>query len=428
MSRFARLRPSFNQIGSFVLALVLATIVWVVAEQQQNPVETRTINRIPVAFHNLPPDLIQLEAGSAPSVDVNARAPRSTWDRLTASDITAFVDLSAATPGRHELPVVIDPPEPFVEILSVTPGAAVVRLESRVERNIAIAINVLDRPPFGYVAGTPTASPPFVRVAGAKSLVDTVTEAEVRVRILDARADVARTELVTLRDRTGAVITGLEIEPRLVTVSIPITQRQGVSEKSVLPRVQGQPAANYRLTGITAEPATVTVIGDPATLADLPSFIETTPITIENATADIEERVPLVLPETVSAATSQSVVVRITIEPILGSLTMTLQPMVQGLGAGLQVASISPETIDVILQGPLPRLQTLNEQNVVAVLDLAELGAGTHTIRPTLLLPDGVSSQTILPESVQVIITLAVSSPSPTPSPPAGTPQTPRPK
>ncbi len=426
MSRFARLRPSFNQIGSFVLALVLATIVWVVAEQQQNPVETRTINRIPVAFHNLPSDLIQVEASSAPTVDVNARAPRSTWDRLTASDVTAFVDLSAATPGRHELPVVIDPPEPFVEILSVTPGAAVVRLESRVERNIAVAINVLDRPPFGYVAGTATASPPFVRVAGAKSLVDTVTEAEVRVRILDARADVDRTELVTLRDRTGAVVTGLEIEPRLVTVTIPITQRQGVSEKSVLPRVQGQPAANYRLTGITAEPATVTLIGDPSTLAELPSFIETAPITIENATADIEERVPLVLPETVSAATSQSVIVRITIEPILGSLTMTLQPVVQGLGAGLQVASISPETIDVILQGPLPRLQTLNEQNVVAVLDLAELGAGTHTIRPTLLLPDGVSSQTILPDTVQVIITPMASSPSPSPSPAA--PQTPRPK
>lgn len=416
MSRFAAFRPRFDQVGSFFLALVLATVVWVVAEQQQNPVETRAIRRIPVTARNLPADLILVEAGNTPVVDIEARAPRSTWDRLNTSDIQAYVDLSSVTAGRHELTVVIDPPEANVEVLAVTPPAAVMRLESRVERNIFVTINVLDQPAFGYVAGPATAAPAFVRVAGVKSLVDSVAEAEARVRVADARSDVKTTEFVTLRDRTGAVITGLVVDPRTVTVSIPISQRQGVSEKSVLPRVQGQPAANYRLTGISSDPPTVTLIGDPATLEALPSFVETTPITIENATANIEERVPLLLPETVSAATSQSVVVRIAIEPILGSLTMTLKPVVQGLGAGLQVASLSPETIDVILQGPLPRLQTLTEQNVQAVIDLADLGAGTHTIKPTLLLPDGVSSQTVLPETLQVVIAPAAT-PSPTPAP-----------
>lgn len=417
MSRLARFQPSFNQVGSFILALVLAIIVWVVAEQQQNPLETRTISLIPVAMHSLPADLVLMDTGSSDAtVDVSVRAPRSTWDRLTASDIQAYVDLSTAEPGRHELPVVIDPQAPNVEVLSVTPDAAVVRLETRVVRNIFVAINVLDQPPFGYAHGTPTASPPFVTVAGAKSVVDTVAEAEVRVRILDSRTDVETTEFVTLRDRTGAVITGLELDPRTVIVSIPINQLQGVSEKSVLPRVQGQPAPNYRLTGITADPATVTLIGDPAALEAMPPFVETTPITIENATANIEERVPLVLPETITTATAQSVIVRIAIEPILSSLTMTLKPVVQGLGPGLQVASISPETIDIILQGPLPRLQTLTDQNVRAVIELSDLEAGTHTIKPILLLPDGVSSQTILPETVQVIIVPNLITPSPAPT------------
>lgn len=420
MRGLARLRPSFDQIGSFILALVLATVVWVVAEQQQNPVETRTVRRIPVELRNLPSDVILVDVGDAPTVDIEARAQRSIWDRLNTSDIQAYVDLSQAVAGRHELPVVIDPPEANVEVLTLTPGAAVVRLESRVTKNVPVTISVLDQPPFGYVAGAAVADPSFVQVAGVKSLVDAVAEAELRVRILDARKDMETTEFVTLRDRTGAVITGLEVNPRMATVAIPISQRQGVSEKSVLPRVQGQPAANYRLTGITADPATITLIGDPTTLEALPPFVETTPITIENATGNIEERVPLVLPETVSAATSQSVVVRIAIEPILGSLTMTLKPLVQGLGAGLQVSSISPETIDVILQGPLPRLQTLTEQNVQAVIDLSNLESGTHTIKPTLLLPDGVSSETILPESVQ--LTIAPAPPS-TATPPVATPK-----
>jgi YbbR domain-containing protein len=429
-ARWARIRFPFDQLGSFLLALVLALVVWVVAEQQQNPIESRAIRRIPVTVHNLPSDLILIDGGATPTVDIEARATRSTWERLNTSDILAYVDLSAATAGRHELPVVIDPPEANVEVLTITPAAAVVRLESRVERNIFVTITVLDAPPFGYVAGPATATPPFVRVAGVKSVVDAVAEAEVRVRIADARANLETSEFVTLRDRSGAVVTGLEVDPRTIAVAIPINQRQGVSEKSVLPRVQGQPAANYRLVGISADPATVTLIGDPAALEALPSFVETTPITIENATGNIEERVPLVLPETVSAATSQSVVVRIAIEPIFGSQTMTLKAVVQGLSAGLQVVSISPETIDVILQGPLPRLQTLTEQNVQAVIDLSELGIGTHTIKPLLLLPDGVSSETILPETVQVIIAPPTTT-SPTPaatSTPAGAQATPKPK
>jgi len=92
-------------------------------------------------------------------------------------------------------------------------------------------------------------------------------------------------------------------------------------------------------------------------------------------------------------------------------VTMTLRPAVQGLAPALQIDALSPETIDVILQGPLPRLKTLDSQNVVATLDLSALGVGVHDVTPVLLLPEGVTQQTLLPETVQVTIGLA---PTPT--------------
>ena len=143
-----------------------------------------------------------------------------------------------------------------------------------------------------------------------------------------------------------------------------------------------------------------------------------------SAGANIEERVPLVLPVTVTAATNQGVVVRIGIEPIESSVTMTLKPAIQGLDPTLQIDALSPETVDVILQGPLPRLTTLDSQNVVATLDMSAFGAGVHAVIPVLLLPEGVTLKTLLPETVQVTVSLA---PTPTAPVPVSASPTPTP-
>jgi len=226
-----------------------------------------------------------------------------------------------------------------------------------------------------------------------------------------------------LRDANGLLISGLEAEPATVTVLVPVEQRQGFAEKTVLPKIKGQPAANYRITGITVDPTTVTLFGDPDTLKEMPPFVETIPVDISGATADVEEMVPIIVPKSVAAVGgAQSVVVHVRIEPIEGSLTMTLRPVVQGLNPDLRVESVSPRTIDVILQGPLPKLQSLTaDVNVRAVLNLSGLEEGAHTIIPVLVLPEGVTVQTVLPESVQVTI---VTRPTPTPTPRATKPAT----
>ena len=304
------------------------------------------------------------------------------------------------------------------------PSAAVVSLERLVVKEIPITVRVADRPPFGYNAGTPSAIPVTVTVTTSESTASLVDRAEVSVRLTDARENLETVEFVTLRDSSGRIVAGVVPEPSNVTVRVPINQQTGVSEKSVLPKLEGQPAPNYRLTGVTAEPTTITVVGDPDALAKMPSYVETAPIKLEGATANIEERVPLVLPVTVTAATNQGVVVRIGIEPIESSVTMTLKPAIQGLDPTLQIDALSPETVDVILQGPLPRLTTLDSQNVVATLDMSAFGAGVHAVIPVLLLPEGVTLKTLLPETVQVTVSLA---PTPTAPVPVSASPTPTP-
>ncbi|MCO6449784.1 MAG: hypothetical protein J5I90_03240 [Caldilineales bacterium] len=405
--------------GTFFLALILAVIFWVVVKQQQDPFESRTVSGVAIEVRGLPADQVLLDAPDAlPLADVRLRAPRSVWDILSINDLDAFVDLSDSEPGRHEFPVQLEIRVARADLLEVIPAAVAVRTEERVVHDFPVAVRIIDSAPFGYAEGTPETTPAVVKVSGPASEVERVARAEVSVRIGDSRTDLQTTEFVTLRDANNAVISGLTVEPRSVAVMIPIEQQQGFSEKTVLPRVQGQPDANYRMTGVSVTPQTITLFGDPAILAEMPPYVETAPVDIEGATSDIEEQALLVIPESVAIIGPQSVEVSIGVQPIEGSLTLTARPVIQGLGPGLRVKSLSPETIDVILLGPLSILQTLSDQNVRAVLDLSGKGEGVHEITPLLVAPEGVTVQTVLPPTVQVTIELSPDA-SITPSPTA---------
>ncbi len=406
-----------GRLGTLALAFILAVIVWVVAMQQQNPIITLLISGVPVTVKNLPSDLVYAEQQPTlpTSVDIRVRGPQGILNTLSPSDFTATIDLSEAGPGSQETPIVVQSNVPSVKVLNVYPEAVVVQLVRKVEKEVSVVANFLGNPPFGFIASTPIITPTTVLIRGPEPKVEKVARAEIAVRLADARKDIKITDFVTLRDAYGLLVSGLEVEPPTVSVLVPIEQRQGFAEKTVLPKIQGQPAANYRITGITVVPTTVTLFGDPDTLNGMPPFVETVPVDISGATEDIEERVPIVLPESVAAVGAQAVVVHVRIEPIEGSLTMTLRPVIQGLDPELAVESVSPETIDVILQGPLPKLQSLTaDVNVRAVLNLSGLDVGAHNAIPILVLPEGITVQTVLPEAVQVTIIIK---PTPTATP-----------
>jgi len=99
-------------------------------------------------------------------------------------------------------------------------------------------------------------------------------------------------------------------------------------------------------------------------------------------------------------------VVKVSIEPIQSSQTVVITPEIQGLDPGYTF-TVSPETVEVILSGPLPLLEALEDNDVRVVLDLFELPGGTHQIEPQIVVPEGVTAQSINPATVQVEILVA---------------------
>jgi hypothetical protein len=216
-------------------------------------------------------------------------------------------------------------------------------------------------------------------------------------------------DLVAL-DENGNPVNGVTISPSQVNVSMGVFQRGGYRNVVVKVSISGQVASGYRVTNISVFPPAVTVFSEnPQSVLDLPGYVETIPLDLSGARDDLDVNLPLDLPPGVTivgqdgAEQAQLVEVQVSIAAIEGSLTLEgKQVEVVGLEEGLR-AEVSPETVVVIISGPLPLLDLLTSQDVRVVVDMAGEGVGTYQQTPQVVI-DGTDFQveSILPSTVEV--------------------------
>ena len=152
------------------------------------------------------------------------------------------------------------------------------------------------------------------------------------------------------------------------------------------------------------DPSTVVLLGNAEVLTAVPGFVETEPVALANATSEIQRRLRLRVPDDVTVLEGDTVDVTATITAIEGGATIRQAPVIQGLGAGLE-AHVALDTLDVILSGPLPMLESLGADDVFVILDLTGLLPGNHTVTPRVVAPTEIRTQGVIPERVEVVIT-----------------------
>ena len=68
-------------------------------------------------------------------------------------------------------------------------------------------------------------------------------------------------------------------------------------------------------------------------------------------------------------------------------------------------AQISPATVDVILSGPIPILDTLRPQDIHVTVDVSNLTPGSYQLTPTVqILTSSVDVESINPGAVEVVL------------------------
>lgn len=113
-------------------------------------------------------------------VKVIVRGKAEQLVNITESDIEAYIDISSVTEeGKYQMPVLIKPSEKLSLIepleLSTSPENVYATLEENVFRYVPVAVTFAGEVPYGYQVSSVSAEPSYVRVTGARSMVESVT-------------------------------------------------------------------------------------------------------------------------------------------------------------------------------------------------------------------------------------------------------------
>src|SRR5689334_7608101 len=99
-------RRLWDTLGTLVVALALALLVWIVALNEVNPIQQRTFGQsVPITLINIPPNTL-LTGNVNNRATVTIRAPQQVWLTLSAQQIQLTADLGGLGPGTYPVDVV----------------------------------------------------------------------------------------------------------------------------------------------------------------------------------------------------------------------------------------------------------------------------------------------------------------------------------
>jgi len=415
-----------RNLSTLLLAFVLAIFVWVAAVISTDPnIEQAYPRSVDIEIVGQDPGLLFVK-NIPTQVRLTMNAPQSIWDQINSDPelVQAWIDLSGVGKGEHTVEVKVQIGISPVIIVEVDPAEVDLSLEPALAKTLPIELRITGDPALGYRRGTAVSEPSQISVSGRESLVEQVVNVRASLEISGANDTVRRLVNVVPVDENGEVVNGITLTPSTVSVTMPVNLLGGYRNVVVKVITTGQVAEGYWLTNVSVTPPNVTVFStNPQLVNALPGFVETNPLDLTGLSDDVDIRASLDLPEGVSLAGEESVLVRLSIAALEGSLPITLSIEVIGLPPELE-ALVSPESVDLLLTGPLTILNNLKPAGIRVAVNLTGLEIGVYQVVPVVdLLPNEVQVASILPENVEVVIQIA-STPTPTSAvTPGATPQ-----
>ncbi len=400
--------------GLAALAVLLSMSLWVLVVNDQNPERTDTPDiSIPVEVTKVPPGLVVMN--NLEPVRFKIRAPKDKWNSLRTSSFRAYVDLSRLGPGIQAVPVIAESSDPQIKVLEVVPSTASVRLEEIQERTIPVKVNLVGNVPFGYVYGTPKADPEVVVASGPASLLQNVQTASVDVRLEGITVEIDSAFHPVAMDSTGTPVRNIQLNPQTVKVRLPVDQQVSYKQVGIHPIINGTVAQGYWMESVSTDPSSVTVVGDPKTLAGI-NYLDTASLSVDGASTSVVQDVGLSVPKGVSLVQQQSIRMRVTISTLQTSQVVRVAPQIVNVPAGLQVVG-APGYLDIELQGPAPIMQRLRVEDLVATVDASGLREGIQSVKPSINTPPGVSVVSVKPDTVSLVLSSGTPTPTPSPGP-----------
>ena len=332
-----RLSSLLNWIGknlaTLFLAFGLALIVWISAVVTADPNVVDVLAPVPVELVGQDPALLLV--GEVPTqASLTLEAPSSIWTALKANPdlVSAWIDLTGLGSGEHEVQIKTSIAASPVRYILVDPEKTMVMLEPLTQVELPVTLVVNGSLPLGYRKGEASLDPQTVTISGPQSQVEKVVEARSILNVSGAVEPVEKQVPVEPLDKDGVPVTGVTLTPGETNVVQPIDLLGGFKNVVIKVVTTGQVANGYRLTNISVAPPTVTLFAEnPQLLNEVPGYVDTLPVDLDNLTDDIVITAGLNLPEGITSVRESTVLVQVSVAAIEGSMTITAPVEVFGL-------------------------------------------------------------------------------------------------
>ena len=395
-----------------VAAVVLASLLYTGLVLSQNAKETRV--QIPIDVRNQPGQAVLL-GGVQYVTSISYFAPVEVANRVTSDMFKAWIDLASTTPDSSNdiiVKVNVSSPDPQVQVIDWSPRQIAVRLDPKTSKMVPVQV-YHGVAPAGLNVRPAILDTTQVTVSGTQSAVNQVVAAVARVRIdpsglkVDQQVDLIPVDIRNLE--VGQV----SLSPSSVHVTILVGSQVTSRTLPINAIVTGTPATGFELTSITVDTPTVTLEGDAGTLQSL-LRIDTLPLSITGARANVTGSLGLVLPSGVDVLGVSTVRITAVIAATQGTRTFSVGIVLSGAQSDRTYA-LSTDQVLVTLGGNSAALASLQGDTLVVTADVDGMGTGMHLVTLRTTLPAGITLLAVNPPKVAVTIT---SPPSPSPSPP----------
>lgn len=282
-----------------ILAVILASILWIYVMNEQNPPIDSTFT-VPLETRNVAEGLLLID--SPETVRVKVRGPRSIIAGVLSKDLRAYVDARGLREGRHSLKVYAQSPS-SLEVVELNPDNLTLRLEPILQRQLSIEPQIIGNTVSGALVAKATISAAAAVISGPQNQVEAVDKVIAVIDISGKITDYTISVPLLAVNRDGKELEKVAVSPGKVNMSINWVRGPDKKIVDVKPAVTGEMTRGVTLKRITTNPEKLEISGDPEALQKI-DFISTEPINLSGISTDTVREVKIQLREGLTAAQS----------------------------------------------------------------------------------------------------------------------------
>lgn len=397
-----------NNFTLKVLSLSMAIVMWSYVMGRENPVITRDYKDIQVSLTNiesLERDNLVVMGPKEASVNVRVKGKKSDMDKdkFSSKKIEASVDLSGYQEGSVKVPVKVELFDQLssIEIVNYEPTNILFDIDKYITKEKSVIIKTVGNISEDFIIEDIISKPNNILISGPRSWVNQVEEVVGIVDITNRNSDSNVTVPIKLLDDKGNDIRGIDKEPGVIDVYLPIMRSVSLPVEI---QTENELPDDYIITDIKAFPDTVAVKGDDSIL-NL-NNIKTKPIDINTLLDKDSIEVELSLPQDVELINSnQKVKISYNVEKLIKKdYTMNSEDIdIRNIDTNFTVESVEKiDEIKISLKGTKNILDSIKEEDIIQYIDLNDLQEGNHKVEIQVEEIEGAILEEISPKSINI--------------------------